>query len=67
MITSYDSPDDMPPEMAAYCEHLRLRAQAQGCICRPEVTIDLAKRITVVEHAEECPACSHPSVTPSQN
>lgn len=67
MITTYDDPSDMPPEMAAYCEHLRLRAKAQGCVCRPVVTVDTAKRITTVEHADDCPAICHPSATPSQN
>ena len=67
MITNYDSPDDMPPEMAAYCEHLRVRAQEQGCICRPGVTIDTAKKVTLIEHDGLCPAWRHPSATPSRN
>lgn len=67
MITSYDDPADMPAEMAAYCEFLRQRAKAQGCICRPGVTIDTAKRITVIEHDRECPAWQHPSATSASN
>jgi hypothetical protein len=67
MITTYESPDDMPPEMRAYCEQLRQRAEAQGCRCRPEITVDTVKCTTVVEHHPGCPALEYPSTSSLHN
>lgn len=52
---TFDSPDDMPPEMRNYCEFLRQRARAQGCCCRPEIVLNTLRHTTFISHHPRCP------------
>ena len=68
MITEYHHDDDLSPEEKALSEHLRERARAMGCVCRPAITIDTAKKIIQIEHDPvSCPAWRHPSANAHEN
>ena len=60
-MDTYDHPDDIPPDQKALAEHLRQRAEAMGCQCRPEITVDTRRMVVTVEHNPMCEAWRHPA------